>query len=67
MQNLCLPLCPKCGDTKFVNLYFEHNKLAQSYACSKCCIYWSTDLGILDFPKSNDGSLKDKNEFAKSV
>lgn len=45
-MNLQLPICPKCGDTKNVQPYSGHVKLAQPYWCSECKIYWSSDLGI---------------------
>jgi hypothetical protein len=51
-QNLKLPLCPKCGDTKFVEHDMTSTKtlsiqLAPHYKCTQCRIEWSLDE-ILD-------------------
>lgn len=42
--NLSLPLCPKCGDTKFVGKgQVMSQKLGTNYRCSVCTIEWSSD------------------------
>jgi len=60
MNNLALPLCPKCGETKTVFEYNGHVKLAQPYCCINCEIYWSTDLKIINLPKGYEEWIKQK-------
>lgn len=59
MNNLALPLCPKCGDTKDVKYFLGHTKLAQPFACLKCKIYWATDLDIRELPPNSEKYVKD--------
>jgi len=45
MENLKLPLCPKCGDTRFVmedRGYRMSQKLQPNYYCNQCSVVWSS-------------------------
>lgn len=46
MQNLNLPLCPKCGNTKFV-IDLSDSSLDPVYKCTQCKIEWGRNR-ILD-------------------
>ena len=42
-QNLVLPICPVCNDTKFVKEETDYNGLIHdcSHSCSKCNVKWN--------------------------
>lgn len=42
MNNLNLPICPKCNDTKFVKQERSIKMFVILYKCEKCNISWST-------------------------
>ena len=58
-DNLALPICPCCGETKSVKYFSGHNKLAQPYACVNCKIYWASDLGIQKMLPSQEQYVKE--------
>lgn len=49
MSNLTLPLCPKCGDTRFVNeadlphYFCSKLELSPYWKCSECKIKWKNN------------------------
>ena len=62
-QNLKLPICPRCHETKGVKTTeFKETKLSYGpsnyYSCPSCNIEWSYWSGIHDYNNKGDGLIQ---------
>ncbi len=47
-ENLKLPICPKCRDTKNIEEGHQMTREYPYYSCPKCEIGWNAKFGIYD-------------------